>query len=172
VQRIKLNFGDAIRTGSRLTGFVRNWFNTANIPGVEGGPRGGDLEISLACAMGAATFAQVKLDHEQLSGEEFMAFYLPEGDPWAEQKATLKADHSYSDAQVEEWWLSQIGGKWASEGISKFWPEESLVQANCPACVRSTESVMNVIMHLNDEHGWPRERTASWVDCVQRGLPT
>ena len=43
------------------------------------------------------------------------------------------------------------------------WPELLWREDKCPACGKA-ESVVNIVMHLNDLHRWVRERIADWVE--------
>lgn len=37
----------------------------------------------------------------------------------------------------------------------------------CPGCGRTPDSVSGVIIELNNQHGWTRERIADWVEGVE-----
>lgn len=46
------------------------------------------------------------------------------------------------------------------------------IRCQCPAefpC-RINDSLSNVIIHLNDGHGWSRERIADWLDTLDADL--
>lgn len=39
--------------------------------------------------------------------------------------------------------------------------------ALCPVCKTSSTSVLMLIIHLNDDHRWPREEIGRWVATVE-----
>lgn len=50
--------------------------------------------------------------------------------------------------------------------LSKTLPALTLTKADCPApvCCRGNRSVWDLVIHLNDDHHWPRETIADWLD--------
>lgn len=57
--------------------------------------------------------------------------------------------------------LEAIGG--LKENDSLPWPDLMGQVATCPVCVQRN-SLINIVMHLNDHHHWLRERIADWVE--------
>jgi hypothetical protein len=55
------------------------------------------------------------------------------------------------------------------EVIRKEWPWTQVSLFPCPACWRATgaSKALVLIAHLNDFHGWTRQRTAEWVASVE-----
>ena len=55
------------------------------------------------------------------------------------------------------------------EFIRRSWPWTEVFSLRCPACWRpkETSEILALIAHLNDFHGWTRQRTAAWVASVE-----
>jgi hypothetical protein len=57
------------------------------------------------------------------------------------------------------------------EFVRREWPWTQALSFLCPACwrPRGTRTALDLIMHLNDFHGWTRQLTAGWVASVEPG---
>lgn len=55
------------------------------------------------------------------------------------------------------------------ESIRHQWPWLQVLSFPCPACwrPRGTSNAVDLITHLNDFHGWTRQRTAAWVASIE-----
>jgi hypothetical protein len=55
------------------------------------------------------------------------------------------------------------------EVIRKEWPWTQVLVFPCPGCwrARGASKALVLIAHLNDFHGWTRQRTAAWVASVE-----
>ena len=53
------------------------------------------------------------------------------------------------------------------------WPEARRRGYGCPSCLHVTplNPVAEIIIHLNDDHEWTRERIADWVATVENAIP-
>jgi hypothetical protein len=54
----------------------------------------------------------------------------------------------------------------AGNSVRKRWPWTFAISVNCPSCRRS-RLVCEVIVHLNDDHRWTRERIGAWVAGIE-----
>jgi len=54
----------------------------------------------------------------------------------------------------------------AGRSVRKRWPWAFAVSVNCPSCGRS-RLVCQVIVHLNDDHRWTREKIGAWVAGIE-----
>jgi len=58
----------------------------------------------------------------------------------------------------------------ARRSVRKRWPWAFAVNVNCPSCGRS-RLVCQVIVHLNDDHRWTREKIGAWVAGIEPSQP-
>src|SRR5438128_301309 len=58
----------------------------------------------------------------------------------------------------------------AGRSVRRRWPWAFAVSVDCPSCGRS-RLVCEVIVHLNDNHRWTRERIAAWVAGIEPSQP-
>ena len=58
----------------------------------------------------------------------------------------------------------------AGRSLRKRWPWAFAVSVNCPSCGRS-HLVCQVIVHLNDDHRWTREKIGAWVAGIEPSQP-
>jgi hypothetical protein len=58
----------------------------------------------------------------------------------------------------------------AGRSVRRRWPWAFAVSVDCPNCGRS-RLVCEVIVHLNDDHRWTRERIAAWVAGIEPSQP-
>ena len=58
----------------------------------------------------------------------------------------------------------------AGRSVRRRWPWAFAVSVDCPSCGRS-RLVCEVIVHLNDDHRWTRERIAAWVAGIEPSQP-
>jgi hypothetical protein len=54
--------------------------------------------------------------------------------------------------------------------VRKRWSWAFAVSVNCPSCGRS-RLVCQVIVHLNDDHRWAREKIGAWVAGIEPSQP-
>ena len=54
--------------------------------------------------------------------------------------------------------------------VRERWPWAFAVSVSCPSCGRS-RPVCQVIVHLNDDHRWTRERIGAWVGGIEPSQP-
>ena len=60
--------------------------------------------------------------------------------------------------------------KQARCSVRKRWPWAFAVSVDCPHCGRS-RLVCQVIVHLNDDHRWSREKIGAWVAGIEPSEP-
>ena len=58
----------------------------------------------------------------------------------------------------------------AGRSVRKRWPWAFAVNVNCPSCGRA-HLVCQVIVHLNDDHRWTREKIGAWVAEIEPSQP-
>ena len=54
--------------------------------------------------------------------------------------------------------------------VRKRWPWAFAVSVDCPSCGRA-RLVCQVIVHLNDDHRWTREKIGAWVAGIEPSQP-
>ncbi len=58
----------------------------------------------------------------------------------------------------------------ARSAVRKRWPWVFAVSVDCPSCGRS-RPVCQVIVHLNDDHRWARQKIGAWVAGIEPTQP-
>ena len=62
--------------------------------------------------------------------------------------------------------------EYISKTLAAAFPALTRAEARCPmagdCAVDGTAPLFDLIPHLNDDHGWTRERIADWVEAVTR----
>jgi hypothetical protein len=58
----------------------------------------------------------------------------------------------------------------AGRSVRERWPWAFAVSVNCPSCGRS-HLICQVIVHLNDDHRWNREKIGAWVAGIEPSQP-
>ncbi len=63
-----------------------------------------------------------------------------------------------------------VSPKEARCSVRKLWPWALAVNADCPSCGLS-RLVCQIIVHLNDDHRWTREKIGAWVAGIEPSPP-
>ncbi len=63
-----------------------------------------------------------------------------------------------------------VSPKEARCSVRKLWPWALAVNADCPSC-GLPRLVCQIIVHLNDDHRWTREKIGAWVAGIEPSPP-
>ena len=63
-----------------------------------------------------------------------------------------------------------VSSEQARCAVRTRWPWAFAVSVNCPSCGRS-RLVCQLIVHLNDDHRWTREKIGTWVAGIEPFRP-
>lgn len=55
----------------------------------------------------------------------------------------------------------------AIDELEALYPQLLTVDVPCPACGDGDRILLSIIVHLNDDHRWTRERIADWVETLE-----
>ena len=62
----------------------------------------------------------------------------------------------------------EYGGRYTGKGPQEWrWITMAML---CPACSHFHDQVQALVIHLNNDHRWTRERIADWVEAQETGL--
>jgi len=73
----------------------------------------------------------------------------------------VKGAHVIKESCV---WGAAVAGGGCNEFVGATWPFIYAYDVSCPACECLPNDVHGTMIHLNDDHHWPREAIADWVE--------
>ena len=88
---------------------------------------------------------------------------------------TLPSGNSFGSSPIETWtkWDGSmppgVNGNEIARVLGKIVPDLMTFHP-CPACSLKNKTILSVVIHLNDGHGWTREKIADWLETLDIDL--